>query len=316
MASLIPQTPSKQSGLPWVYDYRANVATQHGEDGVIEKIFEHIGVANRWCVDIGAHDGQFLSNSWRWIFQEGWSGVLVEADSGHFEKLVSLYQNRSNVYCLHEFVSRERSIDVLLADKGIPFDFDLLSVDIDGMDYHLWAGLQQYRPRVVIIEANASMGPDVLFIQTDPGKRIGTSALAMVELAKSKGYELVAHLVSNCIFVRREDFHCLKMEDNALEQLFTSPFVPHVISDLDGVHYLLKEGPWGFTGMVHSSAWTKSEDGFVHAVQLLQHWNVDSTLEVHTSPEKGFLAGIRYPRKFQEALGQFFHRMKQYYRAS
>ena len=195
-------------------------------------------------------------------------------------------------------------------------DLDLLSIDVDGMDYRLWAGLKKYRPRVVIIEANASMEPDVLFIQTDPGKRMGSSALAMVELAKSKGYELVAHLVSNCIFVRSEDFPRLKIADNSLENLFTSPFVPKVVSDLDGVHYLLKEGPWGFTGMVQSSAWAKSEDGFMQTVRFLQHWNVDSTLEVHTSPKVGFLAGIRYPKKFHDALGQFFQRMKQYYQAS
>lgn len=316
MTTVFSGSPSNQTALPWVYDYRKNIATQHGEDGVVEKIFETIKVANRWCVDIGAHDGYFLSNSWRWVSQDRWSGVLVEADPGHFEKLASLYHDRSDVCCVQEFVSRERSIDVLLADKGVPSDFDLLSIDIDGMDYHLWAGLQQYRPRVVIIEANASIGPDVLFIQTDPGKRIGSSALAMVELAKSKGYELVAHLISNCIFVRKEEFHLLQIGENALVNLFTSPFVPQVISDLDGVHYLLKEGPWGFTGMVQSSAWTKSEDGFCHAVRLLQHWKANSTLEVQTSSKRGFLAGIRYPRKFHDALGEFFQRMKQYYLAS
>lgn len=302
--------------LPWVYDYRANVATQHGEDGVVEKIFEAIGIANRWVVDIGAHDGRFLSNSWKWAFQDYWSGILVEADPGNFEKLVNEYQGHANVRCLHEFVTQERSIDVLLADKDVPYDFDLLSIDIDGMDYRLWAGMKKYRPRIVIIEANASMGPDVLFIQAEPGKRMGSSALAMVELAKNKGYELVAHLVSNCIFIRKEDFPLMNIEDNSLERLFTSPFVPKVVSDLDGVHYLLKEGPWGFTGMVQSSAWTHSEDGFKQTVNLLQHWNVDSTLEVQTSPKNGFLAGIRYPQKYKEALGQFFQRMKQYYLAS
>jgi len=316
MSTINSGMPITHGTLPWVYDYRSNVTTQHGEDGVVEKIFETIGVTNRWCVDIGAHDGQFLSNSWRWVSQNQWGGVLIEANQEHFEKLAALYQHRTDVRCIQEMVSEDRSIDILLEDSDVPYDFDLLSIDIDGMDYRLWAALKQYRPRVVIIEANASMSPDVLFIQTDPRKRIGSSALAMVELAKAKGYELVAHLVSNCIFVRKEDFHLLEITENGLERLFTSPFVPSVVSDLDGVHYLLKEGPWGFTGMVQSSAWTKSEDGFMHTVRLLQHWNNDSTLEVHASSQKGFLAGIRYPRKFQDALGQFFNRMKQYYQAS
>ncbi|MDA8991443.1 FkbM family methyltransferase [Opitutales bacterium] len=306
-------TPTTKE-LPWLYEHRTNVSSQHGEDGIVEKIFESIGATNKWCVDIGAHDGQFLSNSWRLVSQDQWSGVLVEADPTNFEKLASLYQDRSNVSCLQEFVCEERSIDTLLEDKGIPNDFDLLSIDIDGMDYNLWAGLKKYRPRVVIIEANASMGPDVLFIQNDPGKRIGSSALAMVELGREKGYELVAHLVSNCIFVRKEDFPLLKIKQNGLETLFTSPFVPRVVSDLDGVHYLLKEGPWGFTGMVKSNTWTKPEDGFKQTKRLLQHWDVDSTLKVHATTKPGFLTEIRYPKKLRRTLEHFFHRMKEYYK--
>lgn len=316
MAPMSSELLSRHSTLPWVYAHRANVTTQHGEDGVVEAIFDAIGMKNRWCVDIGAHDGHFLSNSWRWTFQEQWSGVLVEANLENYQQLAARYQSRSNVYCLHEFVSKERSIEDLLAGKRVPEDFDLLSIDIDGMDYHLWASLRTFRPRVVVIEANASMDPDVLFIQTDPGKHMGSSARAMVELAKAKGYELAAHLVSNCIFVRQDIFHSLKIEGNELEKLFTSPFVPKVVSDLDGVHYLLKEGPWGFTGMVHGSSWAKSEDGFPHVVRLLNHWNRDSTLEVSVSASKGFLAGIKYPQKFHDALGQFYQRMKQYYQAS
>ena len=136
---MISEVSSTHGPLPWLYDHRVNVATQHGEDGVVEKIFETIGIANRWAVDIGAHDGKFLSNSWRWVFQDHWSGVLVEADPSNFEKLADLYQGHSNVHCLHEFVSQERSIDVLLSDTGVPYDLDLLSIDIDGMDYRLWA---------------------------------------------------------------------------------------------------------------------------------------------------------------------------------
>ena len=31
-----------------------NVTSEHGEDGVIRKIFEIIGEESKWCVDLGA----------------------------------------------------------------------------------------------------------------------------------------------------------------------------------------------------------------------------------------------------------------------
>jgi len=80
-----------------------------------------------------------LSNSWNWICKEHWCGVLVEADSDNFKKIATFYQSRADVHCLHEFVSEKRSIDTLPAGKDVPYDFDLLSIDIDGMEYQLWA---------------------------------------------------------------------------------------------------------------------------------------------------------------------------------
>jgi hypothetical protein len=38
---------------PWIYEHRTNVASQTGEDGIIEAIFDRIGVETRWCADIG-----------------------------------------------------------------------------------------------------------------------------------------------------------------------------------------------------------------------------------------------------------------------
>ncbi len=46
MTTVTPGKASVHGHLPWVYDYRENITTQHGEDGVITKIFDTIGVAN------------------------------------------------------------------------------------------------------------------------------------------------------------------------------------------------------------------------------------------------------------------------------
>ena len=56
-----------------------NVYSQFGEDGILAAIFEKLGTCNKWVLECGASDGVFFSNS-RKLIEEGWNGVLVEAD--------------------------------------------------------------------------------------------------------------------------------------------------------------------------------------------------------------------------------------------
>lgn len=63
---------TKNDGL---LDYRRNVTSQCGEDGIIEKIFEMIGARNKWCVEFGAYDGKHLSNSYNLINRGVFSGT-------------------------------------------------------------------------------------------------------------------------------------------------------------------------------------------------------------------------------------------------
>jgi hypothetical protein len=251
--------------LPWLYQHRTNVTSQTGEDGVIAAIFERLGAQAKICVDIGAADGYFISNSWHWLNDHGWSGVLIEGDADRYKYLKDRYADRDDVHCLNEFVTPGNGIDHFLAKCGMPKTIDLLSIDIDGMDYHVWRAMEAYTARVVVIEVNCTMAPDIHFVQNDPALNFGSSARAMIELARTKGYQLVAHLVSNCIFVRNEDFQKMEIADNTLETLFTSPFVPRVISDINGVHYILKEGAWGFNGAINIGSSRIRENGVPHA---------------------------------------------------
>lgn len=306
----------KQSNnYPWLYDHRRNVTSQTGEDGVLKAIFDRIGVVSRWCVDIGAGDGLFISNTWRPINEDRWSATLIEADPSNFAVLKERYKDRPDVHCLNEFVTPENSLDKLLASTPIPKKFDLLSIDIDGMDYWMWHGLKEYSPRVVVIETNCTMDTDIDFVQHDPKLRFGTSSLAMVKLARSKGYELVAHLVSNCIFVKAEEFSRLQISDNSLRSLFTSPFVPKVVSDINGVHYILKEGVWGFSGAIHANNQRPREDGMLCAERLsaLGSGSNGQSLPVSPGHEHGFVASVEQDPDLWSVVRNFVSRMKEAY---
>ena len=112
---------------------------------MIAKTFELIGVSNRWCVEFGAWDGKYLSNTWDLINNKGWCAVLVEGDDRRAASLAEIHRSRNaEVFVRHAYVGweGENSLDSILGATSIPLDFDLLSVDIDGNDWHVWNGLQ------------------------------------------------------------------------------------------------------------------------------------------------------------------------------
>jgi hypothetical protein len=79
----------------------------------------------------------------------------------------------------------------------------VLSIDVDGMDYWLWKAVEATAAEVVIIEYNASMGPErpgmVPYDKSFSAMKAhasgyyhGASLAALERLGRSKGYSLVA----------------------------------------------------------------------------------------------------------------------------
>ncbi len=201
-----------------------DVTSEHGEDGVIEKILEIIGEESRWCVDLGALNGVHGSNVWHLVKEKGWSGVLIEADRTQFERLQRAYAGVDRAHCVNAFVSfhGEDSLDRIFARTPLPHTFDLFSLDIDGNEYHLWESMTEYRPRVMLVEFNPSIPNDITFIQPrDMRVFQGSSLRALVELGRKKGYELVAANEVNAFFVLKELFPKFGIPDNSIDTLHT-----------------------------------------------------------------------------------------------
>ncbi len=81
-------------------------------------------------------------------------------------------------------------LDEILSKTKITNNFDLLSIDIDGDDYHVWEAMDRYQPKVVIIEINIRDKPDITRINVT-GTPVrwgitGTSIKSMVELGEKK----------------------------------------------------------------------------------------------------------------------------------
>jgi hypothetical protein len=203
-------------------DHARDVHSQNGEDGILERIFDLLGVRQGRCAEFGAWDGIHLSNTRRLIEEQGWSAVLIEASPEKFAELQENSRAFPQVTCVRRFVTFDPPdhLEGILAQAGAPEDLDLLSIDVDGADYHIWEGLRIWRPKVVVIEINPTMPNHVEFVQArDMSVQHGSSLRAMTELGRRKGYELAAVTTSNGIFVRDDLFGSLGVEDNALDAL-------------------------------------------------------------------------------------------------
>jgi hypothetical protein len=113
---------------------------------------------------------------------------------------------------------RPGDLDGILARTAVPPDFAVLSIDVDGDDWHIWRALSDYRPALVVVEFNPTIPPDVDFVQP-VGVHQGSSLRAFVRLGREKGYDLVA-AVGNAFFVRTDLFAALGIDDNSIEAVW------------------------------------------------------------------------------------------------
>ena len=184
-------------------DRRYNKYSQFGEDGIIEGIFDYIGTENKWCFEAGAADGILFSNT-RKLVEDGWHAVLVEMDGGYFRRLEkNCYKLDCDLYNVKLEQRGENSLDNILKRAGAPKDIDLVVIDIDGQDYHVFNSCTEYRPRVVVIEHSMPMDLNQEFIPMVSGEgQAGSSAI--VRLMSGKGYRVLIQTGSNTICVRKD----------------------------------------------------------------------------------------------------------------
>jgi hypothetical protein len=234
----------------WLNGFARNVTSQYGENGIIEKVLEVIGQNDRWCVEFGSWDGKKCSNSYDLISSKGYSAILIEGDSCRFGDLQKTFAGNKKVIPVNAFVGFEQdnNLDSILKNTQIPHDFDLLSIDIDGNDYHVWEAVRDYKPKVVVIEFNPTIPSSVEFVQPrDMHVTQGSSILSMVGLGKKKGYELVSCTRNNAVFVDSKYFKLFDIDDNSIEQLRTdTSMITHLFFGYDGTVFVrgCGQSPW------------------------------------------------------------------------
>lgn len=186
-----------------------NYYSQFSEDAAIAAIFERIGTESKLCVECGAADGLFFSNTRR-LIEQGWGSVQIEADEEKFKQLQERYKDNPRVMPVHKRIgleSGERLDDVL---RALPLP-DLLVLDVDGQEYHILNSLTDRLPRVLVIEFNPNADP--MYIPEPGAGHLDQAGLrATGHAVQARGYELICRTPVNLICVRRDLAHLLTQQ--------------------------------------------------------------------------------------------------------
>jgi len=202
--------------------YGFKVYSQCDEDGIIQEIFKRIGEESRTFVEFGVGDG--LENNTVKLLLEGWSGLWIEADESHVIKIIKTFHDvvtDGRLKIKSAFITSDNINNII--SEYLSGEIDLLSIDIDGNDIHVFNAINVIRPRVVIIEYNGKFPPPISVAQRyNPDYRwsgsdySGASLEAITKIASRKGYSLVGCNVVgvNAFFVR----------DDLLTDRFHAPY--------------------------------------------------------------------------------------------
>ena len=209
--SLLSSERNRDSKRLLVYGFRGY--SQHDEDGMLQEIFQRIGVTNRIFVEFGVGDG--TENNTLYLMLSGWTGLWIDGSDTNAASIrrqfSPMLQNKQLAF-VHGFVDRE-TINNTIRKANCSGEIDLLSIDIDGNDYWVWEAIAIIQPRAVVIEYNAVFRPPLALVAEydkdfvwNGTSYYGASLNALESLGLRKGYALVGCSLSgiNAFFVRHD----------------------------------------------------------------------------------------------------------------
>jgi hypothetical protein len=198
--------------------------SQSEEDGILWYIFSLIGTTNRKAIEICAGNG-IECNSANLIINHGWNALLVDGNPKNTDMAREFYSGQQDTFLggpniVNAWITAE-NVNDLIAGNGCSGEVDLLTIDVDGVDYWLWKAMDVASPRVVVVETVPLWAADrsvtVPYAADFRAKWFknskvdwfcysGASLPAFVKLGKEKGYRLVGtnRFNYNAFFVRND----------------------------------------------------------------------------------------------------------------
>jgi hypothetical protein len=224
------------------HKYCHNIYSQNGEDGIIEKLINELNIVDGTFCEFGASDGISSSNTYNLIKKYNFSGLAIEADINKYHKCLENYKDFKNITIEHGMVlydDPEYNLDKWLKKANLPYNFDVLSIDIDCDDYYVWENMTEHNPKIVIFEVNSYRDPvfdelpripsldyNIDLLKSKFPNRVaqGCSFISAIKLGLSKNY-IPLSFTGNLIFIRKDLTNNLKefpykISDNCYDYIY------------------------------------------------------------------------------------------------
>ncbi len=255
-------------------DYKENIFSQYGEDGIVKEILRRLAISGGACIEFGAWDGVQLANTAILWTKNNWRGILIEAGEEKFETLKKVVVDY-DCLPLNDFVtpSGPTSIENILRREKVNFeDIKILSVDIDGNEYHILNGLTTLLPPLIIAEHNPTI-PLEMDIVSKEDAFFGSSATALTRLMESKGYILVAMTTSNCFFVDKKYADLFSDLDINIENLFDRTRLTYLITGYKGAYTFSRAPAYGIGLPLDKNLIASGDLFYISYSSLRVRWN-------------------------------------------
>lgn len=213
-------------------EYFRKIHSQTYEDSILEHIYSIIQPRKKYYVEFGGAIKQCHGNTTH-LRNMGWTGLLMDGDEEEIKA-------SGGLDIKHEYIT-SKNIMKLFEKYKVPFDFDLLSIDIDGDDIYIFDAIdtEKYTPSVVVGEYNPGL-PNHLPLAIIEGKSDygndpfmpknpiapayhGCNINAWYTVGKRKGYSIVTCSGVNVVMVRN-DF-ADKFQIPPLEHIVLPPYM-------------------------------------------------------------------------------------------
>ena len=226
--SIIKQNNSIESANN-LSELEFKVFSQWGDDGIIQYLICKLNIDNKTFIEFGVED-YTESNTRFLLLNNNWRGLVIDGSEKNIE-----YIKNDKLYWRHSLIAENafittENINELFTNNGFNGEIGLLSIDIDGNDYHVWSAINTINPVIVIAEYNSVFGenmpytipykPD--FIRKSEGIEklfYGASITSLCCLANEKGYAFIGcnSAGNNAYFIRND-----KIDQSGFKELTPS----------------------------------------------------------------------------------------------
>ena len=209
LRELLIQNHSKDNPI---LKYEHQTFSQNGEDGIINEIFNRLGITKGEFIEIGTGDGS--ENNTRFLLELGWKGTWIDGNPNCLKSINNNFGHFISSKKLNaqlNFVDSD-NINSILKKNNVSPDVDLLSLDLDLTTHLVWKALKYITPKVLVIEYNGFFPKNTLWQANIKGNEswdgsinMGASLSSIIKISEDKNYKFMGTELSgtNAFFVHQ-----------------------------------------------------------------------------------------------------------------